>query len=825
MKHAGMAFRRSETTFRVAQGVILIVALLISVAVPASAALAASSGDASAPRPSSSSRYLVIENAGQFAAEARFMIDRGEQRLWLTEDAVWLVVADPALPRKAGALAASLARRGRGPNVAGRGGYALRFSFDGASAAKLEPFGRASTRVSFLIGNDPSRWQRDVPVWSGARYRDLYPGIDLVVGGDAVGAVPWRLEARPDADLAAVRLRIEGADATVGEAGALRFQLVGREVLVEAPAWSLDRGTAKGNLMGTQEANAFALTPQTDENAESAAVAPQAASDLIYSRVLGGVPTAGGAIAIDSAGNAYITGATSSTTFPGTAGHYDTSLDGPTDAFVAKLNPSASEILYATYLGGSGTDTGAGIAAANGVAYVTGSTDSKDFPGTTGASGATDAFVVTLDASGSSLGYATLIGGAAGADSGAAIAVEGTDAYIVGSAGSYNLPGKECARVVPGTSDVLIARIGETGVPAYVRCLGGTGDDRGYGIAVANQIAYVAGETWSDDIGYPPPPRAGENDILVAALGGDGTTRGVTLVGGSLSDYGDSIDARIEAGGSGSLYIAGTSNSNNLALATPRAAGRYDADAVIVRVGVAPVASGAVELTHNYAAYFGGSADDAGRGIAVDASENLYVTGATASVDFPVTTGAYDVTNPNGTSEAFVARMDLALAGSKVTYATYLGAAGEDAGEDIAADGSGSAYVTGSTTGDGFPITTGAPPGNDEQAFAAKLRVVPLDAPIVTISRSGNNVILTWAEVTGASGYEAYRSAAPYFMPGDAGAIRLPDPTTSPYTDPGVLAQAGPYFYVVRSVSTSSGATSDISNRVGKFTFDLVKGN
>jgi hypothetical protein len=820
METTNKPVRLSEGAFRVARALTLIVALLIAIMVPAGEAIAQASQPAlSAPR------YLVVENAGQFAPEARFMIDRGEQRIWLTEDAVWLVVADPVLPQKAGALAAALARPGRGGKAGSRGGCALRFSFDGGNKAKLEPFGRVSTRVSFLIGSQPSRWQRDVPVWSGARYRDIYPGIDLVVGGDATGAVPWRLEAQPGADANEVRLQVQGAGVTVGGTDKLRFQLSGREVLVDAPTWSLDGAMARGNLAGTQETNEFALAPESAREAGAAAAAPQATSDLIYSRVLGGVPTAGAGVAVDSAGNAYITGATSSTTFPGTVGHYDASLGGPRDAFVAKLNASATEILYATYLGGSGTDTGAGIAVANGVAYVTGSTDSHDFPGTSGTAGGTDAFVVTLDALGNNLGYAVLLGGAAGNDSGAAITLEGTDAYIVGSAGSYDLPGKECARVAQGTSDALVARIDGNGAKVYVRCLGGTSDDRGYSITVVSQIAYIAGETWSDDIIYPPAPRAGENDILVAAVGGDGATRGLTLIGGALGDQGNGIAAKIDVGGSGSLYVAGTSNSNNLALATPRASSRYDADAITVRIGVSRLASGSVQFTHNYSAYFGGSADDAGRGIAVDAAEKLYVAGATASTDFPVTTSAYDVSNPNGTTEAFVARMDLALAGSKVTYATYLGAAGEDAGEGIATDGSGNAFVTGSTTGNGFPVTVGAPPANDEQGFIAKLRLAALAAPAVSISASGSDVVLRWDAVTDASGYEAYRSATAYFMPGDNGAVRLPDPTVSPYTDPGVLAQVGPYFYVIRSIAATTGATSDISNRVGKFTFDLVKGN
>lgn len=805
---------------------LLVAVLLMMAAAPVGGAGASSAQQETVAQvDEAQSRYLVVENVGQFAAEARFMIERGDQRIWLTEDAVWLVVADPARPRKPGTLATALARPPRRPVASARGGTALRFSFAGSQTAVLEPFGRLDTQVSFLVGNDPARWQSAVPAWSGVRYRDIYPGIDLVVGGSAAGVVPWRLEARSGADTSAVALRVEGASPAVGAAGEFVFQLAGRSVSVELPGWAPDGATAaESAAVQGQDANTFALVPQSGSDAPQAA--PEAVTDLVYSRVLGGASTGGGGIAVDPAGNAYVAGTTSAANFPGVAGHYDASFGGLTDAFVAKLDPTAEQIVYATYLGGSGADTGAGIAVANGVAYVTGATDSTNFPGTSGTAGGLDAFAVALGANGNSLGYARLLGGAAGDDKGAAIAVDGTDAYIAGTAGSWNLPGQACGAIVSGSTDVLVARISATGVPVYTMCLGGTGDDRGYGVAVANQVAYVTGETWSADIVYPQPTPAGENDVLVAAIGADGTTRGVTLIGGGLGDMGNSIAARVDGSGNGSLYIAGTSNSNDLALATAREANRYDADAVIARVAVAPGAAGSIQLTHNFATYLGGAGDDAGRGIAIEVAQVLYVAGATASTNFPVSSEAYDASNSDATTDAFVARMDLSIADpDKVTYATYLGGAGEDAAEAVAADGSGNAFVGGSTAGGDFPVLVGAAPTGDEQSFAAKLAVAPLAAPVIEIEAGGNDIVLTWLPAAGSTGYDAFRSVLPYFMPGDQGATLLPDPTTSPYTDGSVLTQAGPYFYVVRSIGATAGQFSSVSNRVGKFTFELVRGD
>ena len=173
--------------------------------------------------------YLVMENVGQYAGEARFLLKQGDQRIWLTGDALWLTVPDPV----AAGLGPDRFRHFRvtagSPPRARRSGTAIRFTFPGANpAATLEPYGRVSTHVSYLIGSDPARWHTDVPVWSGVRYRDLYPGIDLVIGDKATGAIPWRLEARPGADLNAVTLRAEGADAVTALAGQLRLEMKGR---------------------------------------------------------------------------------------------------------------------------------------------------------------------------------------------------------------------------------------------------------------------------------------------------------------------------------------------------------------------------------------------------------------------------------------------------------------------------------------------------------------------------------------------------------------------------------------------------------------------
>ena len=232
--------------------------------------------------------------------------------------------------------------------------------------------------MSYLIGNDPQQWHSDVPVWSGVRYRDLYPGIDLVIGDGAAGAVPWRLEARPGADLQAVALRVDGADTVNAEGNALQLALKAGSVQVPLPAWS-SGGQADGVQLGEavrKEAGVFALAP-----AREVAASPQvpAGAAILYESFLGGSQgdTSYG-VAVNGSGEAFIAGLTDSTDLipPGTPGQFDPINSGIADtreAFVAKYSLDGT-LQYATYLGGSGSDYAWGIAAEGGLAYVVGDT-------------------------------------------------------------------------------------------------------------------------------------------------------------------------------------------------------------------------------------------------------------------------------------------------------------------------------------------------------------------------------------------------------------------------------------------------------------------
>jgi len=395
---------------------------------------------------------------------------------------------------------------------------------------------------------------------------------------------------------------------------------------------------------------------------------------LLYSTYLGGSDEDyGAAIAVDSSGDAYVAGYTYSTDFP-VQNALQPNNAGGVDAFVTELSADGSSMVYSTYWGGSLDDVGTGIVVdSNGNAYLSGYTESTDFPVSSGAfqttfgGGAHNAFVVRFDAGGALLGYSTYLGGD-GDDYAYAAAVDsGSDAYVTGATNSSNFPtlnafqpgyaGGECA--VESSNpypcyDVFISKLNPAGSAlVYSTYLGGTGSDYGYAIALDSSAnAYVTGYTTS--LNFPTTSAAFQQtpansytsyDVFVSKLNSSGSTLGYsTYLGGSGTQvaYGIAVDSN------GSAYLTGYNYGGNFPTANPaqgQNAGYYDAF-----VSVLNPAGSAL----SFSTYLGGSQDDFGCGIALDPSGNVYVTGATFSTDFPTTTGSFEPSYMGGPYDAFV---------------------------------------------------------------------------------------------------------------------------------------------------------------------------
>jgi hypothetical protein len=638
----------------------------------------------------------------------------------------------------------------------GKHGAALALRFLGASPAAIEGRRPGTDRVNYLLGNDPTKWHSDLPTYGQVVYRNLWPGVDLVFRG-AQGRLRYDFVLRPGAKVADIRLAYRGTGAlSLDRAGNLRIPTPLGVLRDERPVSYQQIGGRRVPV-----ASRFSLAGRHSFGLALGAYNPRYPlvidPGLVYSTFLGGTGTDQGfAIAVDSGGAAYVTGRTGSTNFPTTVGAVDTGHNGGDDVFVSKLNAAGSALVYSTFLGGSGSDMGHGIAVdAGGAAYVTG-TAASGFPTTTGAfqttygGGTSDAFVSKLNAAGSMLVYSTFLGGSS-TDDGWGIAVDATGAaYVTGLTASSTFPTTVGAFDVGhnGLNDAFVSKLNPslTGIASlvYSTFLGGNSNEQGYGIAVDATGAYVTGLTSSSSptTGFPTTSGAydtshnGSNDAFVSKLNTTGSMLLYsTFLGGTGDDQGRGI--AVDAGGTYVTGVAAPGSPN-----FPTTSGAYDTshnglnDAFVSKLN--PSLTGVASLV--YSTFLGDSGNETGLGIAVD-SGGASVTGQTSSTGFPTTTGAFDTThNSSGVDDAFVSKLN--AAGSALVYSTFLGGSGVDRGMGIAVDSSGM-YVTGLTISLNFP-TMGAfdTSNNGQDGFVSKLSVGPGPPATLTLSpKTATNVV------------------------------------------------------------------------------------
>ena len=394
-------------------------------------------------------------------------------------------------------------------------------------------------KSNYFLGNDPSKWRTNVSHYAKVSYKDVYPGVDLVYYGNQ-HQLEYDLIVAPGTDPGAIQLALEGEDELELDAqGDLVLHSAGGEVRLHKPFVYQQVDGVRQEISG-----AYVLEGRRRVGFQVAAY--DAGQPLIidpvlsYSTYLGGSGTGndiGFGIAVDAAGNAYVTGRASSTNFP-TANPLQAANGGGTgnDAFVTKLNAAGNALVYSTYLGGNANDIGTGIAVdASGNAYVTGSTSSLNFPtanplqAANGGGTGNDAFVTKLNAAGNALVYSTYLGGS-GSDAGSGIAVDASgNAYVTGSTSSPNFPrvspiqpfigGGTCFR--SPCNDVFVTKLNAAGSAlVYSTHLGGSSRDEGFGIAVdAVGNTYVAGLTASTNFPTASPLQAANSPCLNRPFG------------------------------------------------------------------------------------------------------------------------------------------------------------------------------------------------------------------------------------------------------------------------------------------------------------------
>ena len=673
-------------------------------------------------------------NRGQTDARVKFFLRGGRYTMYLTSsEAVFALRRPPAgieAPRDSFAQSISwLGIGSSGPSL----GVAYPRAEIEKNRAEIEAIGMkllganpqaeiagASAlpgRVSYFIGNDPSKWIRSVPTYARVEYRGIYPGVDLLYYGNEQQLENDLLVA-PGADPAQIRLRFEGAQRLgLSPEGDLSLKTSAGELRLLKPHVYQDIAGARRDITAAYVLSAeqtVSISLGDYDRAAPLVIDPV----LVYSTYLGGTgDDQAFGIAVDAAGNVYLAGATSSSDFPTTPGVFQTTLGGtPYDAFISKLNATGTALVYSAYLGGSLNDKAFAVAVdAAGNAYVTGQTDSPNFPTTPGAFqtvagtgiAANKAFVASLNPTGTALLYSTYLGGNS-LDEGFGIATDGAgNAYVVGLTQSTNFPttsGAFQSSYGGGGSDAFVTVLNSTGTGlVYSTYLGGNGNDYANAIALdAAGNAYVTGEDGSSN--FPTTPGAFQtafrgkySNAFITKLNPTGTALDYsTLLGGNYLDFGSAI--AVDA--AGNAYVTGPTESSSF----PTTAGAFQtalngvADAFVTKVNPTGTALA-------YSTFLGGSGLDQSYGIAVDAAGYAYVTGSTESPDFPITPGAFQ-TAFAGIADTFVTRLN--PAGTALDYSTFLAGNGNGQGAGIAVDAAGSAYVAGTTASTNFPTTPGA---------------------------------------------------------------------------------------------------------------------
>ena len=493
--------------------------------------------------------------------------------------------------------------------------------------------------VNFFLGNDPAQWKTGVETSRAVLYQGLYKNIDLKVYGSSQSVeYDWIVNPGGDVRDIRFQIK-GAARPAIDKDGNLVLNARHGEWTHRRPvAYQVADGKrteVRAEFRAVAD-DAFGLTVSSYDISRPLMIDPVIVPQ--FSTFLGGSKDdLGYDLAVSSNGIVYVAGSTDSSDFPADVG-YSLDLTGGVDIFVTKFAASGKELTYSTYIGGKGSDIAYGIALNGGRAYIAGYTTSSDFPvenaydDTIG--GSRDAFVIRLSSAGTALEYSTFLGGKT-TDEGLNIAVDGQgSAYVTGLTDSSDFPLVTPADTTQRNREAFVTKLSPNGRSlAYSTFLGGSGDDFGYGIALNSQgAAFIAGYTSSSDF---PVKNAydktynGKGDAFVTRLSQTGKSLTYsTYLGGASIDAGYGI----AVSGSGAAFITGQTASSNFPLknAYDKTLGKKDAF-------VTKLAADGKSL--GYSTFVGGAQDDAGMGIAVSADGTASLTGFTKSSDFPCLAG------------------------------------------------------------------------------------------------------------------------------------------------------------------------------------------
>jgi hypothetical protein len=548
--------------------------------------------------------------------------------------------------------------------------------------------------ANYYVGADATKWVTGLPTYAAARYRSLYPGIDVVFRG-AGDALEYDFHVAPGADPSVIRMRFKGSRSLkIDRRGNLLIHTANGTVTMHAPHSFQHLGDGRRTvesswkLVGRDE-TAFALGAYS--RTYPLVIDPK----VVYSTYLGGTGSDEANAVGSYQESAYATGTTYSIDFPVTPGasqpDFSGGLDG--DAFVTRLNKTGTQAIYSTYLGGGALDISSALDVESGAAYITGWTQSTDFP-TLNARQAdpndanADAFIAKFTPTGE-LAYSTYFGGK-NYDSGLAIDAVKGEAYVTGETASTDLPGTSGVRPPSTGYDAFVTGLSaDASDVLYTAFVSGSGAESGKGIKVKSGVAYIGGTTSSPNLpttsGSYQAVQSGGQDGFVAKVDAAGELLAVTYLGGTSADRLEDLEFI-----NGTVYVTGGTDSSDFPT-TSRYQNTYagGADVFVSRLS-------ATLSTLMASTYLGGSTFDEGTALAVvpaSGKENeVFVTGHAGSSDFPYTRNAYQPCN--SPTSAFLAQIILrssplppgAIPGSvpQLKYSTCVDADDPTRGHDLA---------------------------------------------------------------------------------------------------------------------------------------------
>jgi len=627
----------------------------------------------------------------------------------------------------------------------------LQFKLLGASqnpavvGEKLQP-----GLVNYFIGNDSTKWQKNVPTYAQVRYKNVYPGIDLLYYGNHQ-QLEYDFAISPGANPGQIQFEISGANQIeLDTAGNLVLQTNNGELHFQTPAIYQESQGQRLPVSGAYVMNDpthIAFHVAQYDSSKPLVIDPV----LVYSTYLGGggddQPTG---IAADGTGSAYVTGYTDSTDFP--LANPGSIAAGSTHVFVAKLDATGANLVYADYLGGNGYDFGfALVLDSSNEVYLTGSTSSSNFPTVNPYQqypGSSNVFLTKISADGSTLLYSTYLGGN-GSDQPASVALDSSnDVFVAGNTTSTNFP-----TVNSYQSTVSTNQGGMAGNYGFLTKFSPDGSALIYSTYLAGNtnVALNCGGTlcW-------PQPYSGINGIAIDSSGNAyaggitntynfPTTQNAYLTTNSTPQQNPTIGFVSKFTGSGSLdystyFYESSGNLTNINAIAVDSSGSAYVTGVALSDGTFPVTSTSIcdpgangydcsyayvtkfdptGSTLLYSTFLGLNNNATPAAIALDANNDAYVASSTSSNSFSIVNGIEPYSNG---SDLLLVEID-PLASTQL-FATYFGGSTDEFAAGMALDSSGNIYITGSTDSTDLPVTQGAFQNNlggGTDAFLAKI--------------------------------------------------------------------------------------------------------